>query len=153
MRKAPDRGEAQDQDWLHGYDVGAQVGFLLRRAHQRHAALFAEAMGELDLTPTQFNALVRVVELGAVSQNQLGRLAAMDPATVQGVVRRLEERGLLQRGTDSGDRRTTVLAATEAGLKLAQRATVIGLEVTQATLAPLSSLEQQALLEALVKLG
>jgi DNA-binding MarR family transcriptional regulator len=81
---------------LGGYDIGQQMGFLLRQAHQRHVALFQGAMPELDLTPTQFNALIRVVEAGAVGQNQLGRLSAMDPPTIQGVVRRLQERGLVQ---------------------------------------------------------
>ncbi len=146
-------GEARGQDLLRGYDVGAQVGFLLRRAHQRHAALFQEAMAPLDLTPTQFNALVRVVELGAVGQNQLGRLAAMDPATVQGVARRLEERGLVQRRPDPDDRRATVLRPTQAGLDLAQAAADIGRAVTEATLAPLSAGERAAVVRLLGKLG
>jgi len=33
------------------------VGFLLRRANQRHTAIFADGMAEADLTPTQFTAL------------------------------------------------------------------------------------------------
>lgn len=146
-------GEARGRDLLRGYDVSAQVGFLLRRAHQRHAALFQEAMAPLDLTPTQFNALVRVVELGAVGQNQLGRLTAMDPATVQGVVRRLEERGLVQRRPDPDDRRATVLRPTQAGLDVAQAAADIGRAVTEATLAPLSTGERAAVVRLLGKLG
>jgi DNA-binding MarR family transcriptional regulator len=138
---------------LAGYDIGQQVGFLLRRAHQRHVALFQEAMARLDLTPTQFNALVRVVEAGAVGQNQLGRLSAMDPATIQGVVRRLEERGLVQRRPDPADRRATILAATERGLALSSQAVVVGAQVTKATLAPLSAAERRQLLKALEKIG
>ena len=62
---------------LDGYAVEDQVGYLLRRAHQRHAALFLEGMAEAELTPTQFTALIKTVELGRVTQNHLGRLAAM----------------------------------------------------------------------------
>jgi DNA-binding MarR family transcriptional regulator len=138
---------------LGRYNIGAQVGFLLRRAHQRHVALFQEAMAALDLTPTQFSALVRVVEAGAVGQNQLGRLSAMDPATIQGVVRRLEQRGLLQRRPDPADRRATILAATAEGQALAGRAAAIGARVTEATLAPLSPAERRQLLRALGKMG
>jgi len=46
-------------------------------------------MGALELTPTQFAALARLRELGDTTQNQLGRLTAMDPATIQGVIQRL----------------------------------------------------------------
>lgn len=130
-------GAADCADPLDGYDIDSQVGFLLRRAHQRHAAIFQEGMAELDLTPTQFNALVRVVERGDVTQNQLGRLTAMDPATIQGVVRRLVERGLVQRRPDPADRRMAVLSATASGRALAGRAVAAGRRITEATLAPL----------------
>jgi DNA-binding MarR family transcriptional regulator len=136
-----------------GYDVGVQVGFLLRRAHQRHAALFQEAMAGFDLTPTQFNALIRVVELGELGQNQLGRLAAMDPATIQGVVRRLIDRGLVQRRADPADRRATILAPTPDGTALARRAAAVGHEVTEATLAPLSLTERRSILKILGKIS
>ena len=42
----------------------------------------------------------------------------MDPATIQGVVRRLIARGLMRRGRDPMDRRTAVLEPTEAGVAL-----------------------------------
>ena len=109
---------------LGDYRVEDQVGFLLRRANQRHTAIFADGMAEVDLTPMQFTALVKVVEHGKVTQNLLGRLAAMDPATIQGVVRRLIDRGLVARADDPMDRRTIVLAATDAGMALARRAVV-----------------------------
>lgn len=137
---------------LDGYDIEHQVGFLLRRAHQRHVALFQDAMAQLNLTPTQFNALVRIVQLGAVTQNHLGRLAAMDPATVQGVVRRMVARGLVERRPDPADRRTTVLSPTEAGLALAASAVIAGRAITIATLAPLSGDEERCVLTLLGKI-
>ncbi len=140
-------------DLLGGYDIEAQVGFLLRRAHQRHAALFLEAMTDQGLTPTQFNALVRVIELGAVTQNHLGRLTAMDPATIQGVVRRLVERGLVQRRPDPDDRRATLLSPTAAGLARGTAAVATGRAVTEATLAPLSPAEQRTFLALLQKVS
>ena len=41
------------------YRLGEQVGFLIRRAHQRHTALFAARIGD-DLTTTQWAALARL---------------------------------------------------------------------------------------------
>jgi len=139
---------------LDGYVVEEQVGFLLRRAHQRHAALFQEAMAPVaDLTPTQFTALIKTVELGRVTQNQLGRLAAMDPATIQGVVRRLIARGLIRRGPDPADRRTAVLEPTAEGMAVAARTASCARGITDATLAKLDGAERRQLLTLLRKLA
>ena len=46
-----------------------------------------------DLTPTQWAALAKLRELGDCSQNHLGRLTAMDAATIKEVVDRLTVRG------------------------------------------------------------
>ncbi len=138
---------------LGDYHVEDQVGFLLRRANQRHTAIFADGMAEVELTPQQFTALVKVVEHGQVTQNLLGRLAAMDPATIQGVVRRLIDRGLVARADDPMDRRTIVLAATDAGMALAARAVAAARRITEATLEPLNADERTTLISLLHKIG
>lgn len=135
------------------YVVEDQVGFLMRKAQQRHTALFLERMAVCDLTATQFTALIKIVEMGQVTQNLLGRLAAMDPATIQGVVRRLVARGLASRARDPMDRRTVVLAATPAGRALAVQAVAVAHEVTAATLAPLDEVDQMRFLALLRRLG
>ena len=129
------------------------VGFLLRKAHQRHAALFLEAACDHALTPTQFAALTKVVELGRVTQNQLGRYVAMDPATIQGVIKRLTARGLIQRTHDPMDRRTAVLAPTPAALDLIATAVACAQRAHDAALSPLSADEQVLFLTLLRKMG
>ena len=138
---------------LAGYVVEDQVGFLMRRANQRHTSIFLDGMTEAGLTPTQFTALVKIVELGRITQNHLGRLSAMDPATIQGVVRRLIDRDLVTRSAEPLDRRTIVLAPTKAGVDLAARAVVAARRITRATLEPLTADEQHLLLSLLRKLG
>ncbi|MBL8698749.1 MAG: MarR family transcriptional regulator [Alphaproteobacteria bacterium] len=125
----------------------------MRRAHQRHAALFQDAMTGIDLTPTQFAALVKIRDLGEVTQNQLGRLTAMDPATIQGVVQRLLARDLVVRRADPADRRMTILSLTPAGVRLAREAIGRAREITRATLAPLTPGEQTHFIELLRKLS
>jgi DNA-binding MarR family transcriptional regulator len=110
-------------------------------------------MAGAELTPTQFTALVKVVELGQVTQNHLGRLAAMDPATIQGVVRRLIDRALVARTDDPLDRRTIVLAPTAAGVALAGRAVAAARRITETTLEPLNGGERAVLLSLLRKIG
>ena len=142
---------------LDGYTVESQVGFLLRRAHQRQTAIWqacmAEGVGEKELTPRQFSALVKVVSNGRVTQNQLGRMAAMDPATIQGVVRRLVARGLVARALDPMDRRTAVLTPTEAGLALAGRGVAHARRASEAALAPLEPAERRTLLALLARMA
>jgi MarR family transcriptional regulator, lower aerobic nicotinate degradation pathway regulator len=138
---------------LDGYVVEDQVGFLLRRVHQRHTAIFQAGMRAADLTPTQFTALVKVVELGRVTQNHLGRLAAMDPATIQGVVRRLVARGLVQTRADPADKRSIVLAPTEAGVALLGLAVPAAQAITATTLAPLSPAEAASFVALLRRMG
>ncbi len=97
------------------YDLDAQVGFLIRRAQQRHIAIFQRIMGDDGPTPTQFAALAKLLAEGAISQNLLGRMTAMDPATIKGVIARLEERGLVERVPDPDDQRRVRVSLTAHG--------------------------------------
>ena len=136
----------------HPYRLEDQVGHLLRRAHQRASADFQAHIGDGQITPTQFATLVKLVDGGELSQNHLGRLTAMDPATVQGVTRRLIDRGLIATRPDPGDRRRNLLRLTRAGGDLVERLIPNGLEVSAAILEPLSAAERTLFLDLLEKL-
>jgi hypothetical protein len=86
------------------YVLEEQIGFILRQVWQRHAAIFAREIG-INLTPTQWAALAKLTETGPCSQNQLGRLTAMDVATIKGVIDRLTARGLTETSADQPDPR------------------------------------------------
>ena len=105
------------------------------------------------LPPTPFAALSKVVELGRVTQNHLGRQVAMDPATIQGVIKRLTVRGLIERTHDPMDRRTAVLAPTEAALELIATAVACAQRAHATALSPLSDDEQAVFLTLLRKMG
>ncbi len=97
------------------YRLDEQVGFVLRQAQQRHTTLFSELMIE-DLTPTQWAALAKLAERGPQSQNQLGRLTAMDAATIKGVIERLTARGFTQTHADPEDARRLLVELSEDGI-------------------------------------
>mgnify|MGYP003673053971 CR=1 FL=1 len=136
-----------------GYVLEEQAGHILRRAHQRHAAIFQELIGDSQLTPLQFAALARLRDLGEVSQNQLGRLTAMDAATMQGVIKRLAARGLIGRRPDPDDRRRLILSLSDAGRVLIEAATANGFRITEETLTPLTPAEQKIFLQLLAKIA
>lgn len=133
------------------YVLEDQVGFILRQVSQRHATIFAEGIGT-DLTPTQWAALVRLHETGPCSQNRLGRLTAMDAATIKGVIDRLTRRGLTGTRPDPGDARRLLVEATPAGHDLVEATLARALAVSQATLAPLEAGERETFVALLRKL-
>ena len=136
-----------DETRLRDYQLSSQVGFNLRRANQRHVAIFQKHVD--GLTPTQFAALARVHELGPLSQNRLGRLTAMDSATIKGVVERLLAKKLVALNPDPNDKRLRLVSLTPSGRDLIAAATVQALEARTETLAPLSD-DEAAQLEALI---
>jgi DNA-binding MarR family transcriptional regulator len=153
IRAVAPPSQAPRQRAREDYRLEDQAGHLLRRAHQRHTSLFVEMMGSIDLTPTQFAALARIREGGPATQNHLGRMTAMDPATIQGVVRRLVARGLVARQPDPDDRRVMVLSLTEAGERLARRAVAVARRITRETLAPLPAAQRALFVDLLRKLS
>lgn len=136
-----------------GYVLEDQIGHLIRRAHQRHTALFMAMIGDAQVTTTQYAALVKLYEMGELSQNHLGRLTAMDPATIQGVIRRLTTRKLIAHRPDRNDKRRRCLSLTMAGRELVGRLLANGPKVSQATLDPLSPDEQRQIVALLKRLG
>lgn len=136
-----------------GYVLEAQVGFLLRCAHQRATEVFYAVMAPFAVTPTQFAALAKIDDLGSVSQNRLGRLTAMDPATISGVIGRLTARGLVRQSRSRRDARLLRLALTPAGRTAIQRMKAVAAEVSRRTLEPLGPARSAALLRALSVIG
>jgi MarR family transcriptional regulator, lower aerobic nicotinate degradation pathway regulator len=143
-RRAPHAGH---DDYL----LDAQVGYMLRQANQRHTTIFATLMID-DLTPTQWAALAKLKEIGPSSQNLLGRLTAMDAATIKGVIDRLTNRGLTRTRPDPADGRRLLVALTERGAVLYDRARPIAEHITAKTLEPLTERERAEFLALLAKL-
>src|ERR1700752_3483978 len=133
------------------YVLDQQIGFILRQVWQSHAAIFARDIG-INLTPTQWAALAKLSESGPCSQNQLGRLTAMDVATIKGVIDRLTARGLTETSPDPEDGRRLLVSLTRAGQQLAEKAAPNALAISRETLAPLEPKEREVLMELLNKL-
>ncbi|MFQ5439619.1 MAG: MarR family winged helix-turn-helix transcriptional regulator [Paracoccaceae bacterium] len=143
MSKNPDQQDVP-------YRLDDQIGFILRRASQRHLAIFAAAMP--DLTPMQFAVLAKLFEAGAMSQNALGRRTAMDAATIKGVVDRLAARAFLKTRRDDGDRRRTIVDLSDEGRALYERLQSVARTITKETLGPLDAREKKRLVALLRRL-
>jgi DNA-binding MarR family transcriptional regulator len=133
------------------YVLDEQVGFILRQVWQRHSSIFSRDIGT-NITPTQWAALSKLAETGPCSQNQLGRLTAMDVATIKGVIDRLTARGLTETSQDPEDGRRLLVSLTRAGQQLAEKVAPNALAITRETLAPLDGKEREMLMALLNKL-
>jgi DNA-binding MarR family transcriptional regulator len=150
MAAAP--AQPRRSNGANGYRLEEQVGFILRRASQRHVAIFARHI-DGDITPTRWAALAKLYETGPTSQNLLGRRTAMDGATIKGVVDRLTRLHLIETRADPGDGRRRVVALTEAGRRLVEKSLAHAAAITRKTLAPLSEEEQERFLVLLRRLA
>jgi MarR family transcriptional regulator, lower aerobic nicotinate degradation pathway regulator len=134
-----------------GYRVEQQIGFILRKANQRHVAIFASRIA--DLTPPQFAALSKLSDAGETSQNQLGTLVAMDAATIKGVIDRLRARGLVDVTKHEADKRRLMVRLTGEGREALAQLTPLAEQITAETLSPLSPRERETLLRLLAKVS
>lgn len=149
-----DGGEdaSADSSPVAAFRMEDQAGHLLRRAYQRSTAVFGQLIADPHLTPPQFATLLKLMEFGQASQNELGRRAGMDPATSQGVVRRLYNRRLIEREKDPTDKRRTVWRLTPAGRRLVEQTIENVRSQNDVVLAPLDPAERRTLLTLLRRL-
>ncbi len=148
-----DSGIPRSADTEPEYLLDEQIGFLLRKAHQRASDIFNATMSKFDITPTQFAALAKLHEVGETSQNRLGRMTSMDPATILGVVNRLKKRGFISQRVDPNDARMILLSLSDAGNEQIDAMEDAALEVSANTLSPLTRTEIRQFLTLLGKLG
>lgn len=90
-------------------------GFLIRRLHQVHVALFLEECAEFNITPLQFAVLTVLHDSETLDQVTIAKQIGADRNTVADVIRRLERRGLLERPVSVADKRAKLARITKQG--------------------------------------
>ncbi|QAY61707.1 MarR family transcriptional regulator [Microbacterium protaetiae] len=91
------------------------LGYLIRRAQQRHVATWAR-VASTETTSVQYAILAVLDRLGEASQRELCDEVDLDRSTVADLLARMERRGLLTRRRSSGDARRNVVTLTGEGL-------------------------------------
>lgn len=146
-----DRANASGDVKIDEYILDNQVGFILRQVAQRHSIIFADRMIE-GLTTTQFAAMAKLHEVGPCSQNQLGRLTAMDAATIKGVVDRLTKKEFVTSKPDISDARRRLVGLTKKGRAVMEKAIPLAEDITAETLRPLPPANRITFLKLLNRL-
>ena len=132
------------------YDLPSAPGHLVRRAQQAHVELWGRMVGSTVTSP-QFAVLCTLRRHSPLDQTRLSALAGLDTSTCQGIVARLQRKGLLQRARDPGDGRRWLLSLTRAGTRTLGAALPAVLAVGDRLLEPLSKEESAELLRLLAK--
>lgn len=135
------------------YDFSQQIGHLLRRAYQRHTAIFQKHCIDQQLTAIQFVVLCVIGDNTPCFLTTISRAAALDPATTRGVVERLCNRKLISLAPDTEDRRRVVARLQHDGRKLMNAMKPYSLQISNATMRGLNPAEQVALKFLLIKIA
>lgn len=125
---------------------------LLHRAGQCADELFAINIGDGHLTPRQFEVLKAVATAEEPSQTRLVTLTGIDRSTLADIVRRLVERGLLERQRTRSDARKYAVHLTDAGIGALKTAEPAVRSTNERLLAAVPSSERDAFLTALSRI-
>lgn len=122
---------------------------LLHRAGQIADELFALKTGGSDLTPRQFEVLRAISLSDEPSQTVLVEMTGIDRSTLADIVRRLVDRGLVNRKRTRHDARMYALRLSEKG-EAAIAAAMPAVEQTdEALLSPLGQTDREAFIKGL----
>lgn len=135
------------------YHFSDQVGHQLRRAYQRHVAIFQQMIPDSHLTSAQFVVMCAVLEQTACSLTDIVKVTAIDQATVRDIVKRLKARKLLVVEHDLSDKRKVLVALTEQGSQLIGEVIPFAARITESTFGELNPAERVALLYLLQKMN
>lgn len=127
-------------------------GFLIRRLHQIHLALFAEECTSFDITPVQFSIMTVVSRNPGLDQTALAHEIGVDRATLANVLGRLETRGIVRRAKSKSNHRLKCVHLTAAGAKMLETIRPAALRAHQRTVEPLPAEERAAFEAALRRL-
>ena len=128
------------------------TALMLVRAAQRAAEALERALAPLGLKPRHYRVLVALAEAGALSQQALGRLLAIDRTTMVAIVDELERHGLAERHQVPEDRRSYRVQLTARGRTTLVRATGAAARADEALLADLDPDERRRLQASLARL-
>ncbi|MGW1652205.1 MarR family winged helix-turn-helix transcriptional regulator [Streptomyces atratus] len=117
---------------MQSESVPSEWSALLALQRATHATLhvLATELVDLDLTPSEINALANLADGRGRTVSELGAAVGTRPTTLTNILDRLERRGHITRGASPGDRRAVLIELTSSGQLTATtiRQAIAGLE-------------------------
>jgi DNA-binding MarR family transcriptional regulator len=129
------------------------VAFALAQIGAHASALFAQRVAALDLTAAQAGLLRMLAAAPGRSQKDIAADLGMPPSRFVPFADQLDERGLIERRKNPGDRRQHALYLTDAGRALLGELAKIGMAHEQQITRGLSADEHDQLLRLLLRIA
>jgi DNA-binding MarR family transcriptional regulator len=117
--------------------LASRPGYLIRRLHQIHSAIFLEECQQFGITPVQYGLITTLLNNPGIDQVTLGGEVGIDRTNVADVLNRLSERGLVRRERSKTDRRSMIAYLTKDGEEVADQMYGSMLRAQERFLAPL----------------
>lgn len=127
-------------------------GFLVRRLHQIHVAMFMEDVGADQVTPIQYGLLSILVDMPGLDQFSLAEELGIDRANVADVLKRLEARKLVARVVDPHNKRRKLCLPTRTGVAFVKKYRPSMQRAQERLIGPLSIEERRTFIGLLHKL-
>ena len=99
-----------------------QLCFPLYACARETIKLYTPFLDQLDLTYTQYIAMLVLWEKRSVTVKEMGEALYLDSGTLTPLLKKIEAKGLLTRRRSAEDERSLIVTLTEAGLALRERA-------------------------------
>ena len=114
-----------------GLKLENQLCFPLYACAKEIVRKYKPFLDELDLTYTQYIAMMALWEHKVLTINQLGKLLYLDSGTLTPMLKKMEQAGLLVRRRSETDERSVVINLTPKGVALREQAVNIPDEMAQ----------------------
>ena len=131
------------------FDLSQSPSHLLRRCVQYANDLFSRETSTNDLTKQQFTVLAAVEQNEGISQTDLVGLTGIDRSTLAEMIRRMIDKGLLDRERTESDQRANAVRIAAAGKKALRAARTANERVERALLSSLSAVDRAKFLKML----
>jgi DNA-binding MarR family transcriptional regulator len=150
MARKPEKKPAKKAG--NSWPLDERPGFLIRRLHQIHVALFQKRCAAFEITPLQYSLLSALAKRGTADQTTLAADVALDRTTTTGALKRLQSRHFIERSIHHHDRRARISRLTKAGAKLLRQMEAQARAAHRETVLDLSKADQKRLIVLMQKI-
>src|SRR5471030_1746412 len=120
------------------WPLDQRPGFLIRRLHQIHVALFQKYCAAFEITTLQHSLLSALARRGTADQTTLAADVVLDRTTTTGALKRLQSRKFIERSVHHRDRRAQICQLTKSGAALLRQMEAAARAAHRETVAELS---------------